>query len=83
MLEQLAVTVMCSVFQEDKAGAKVEEYAETWLERIKHSRKHTTHDGYRKMLDRDILPALRGFNLKDISTRRLSPLLGVVILQCV
>ena len=61
-------------FQEGKAGVKLEEYAETWLERIQHSRKHTTHDGYRKMLDRDILPHLRGADLKDITREKVKAL---------
>jgi len=61
-------------FQEDKTGVKLEEYAETWLERIKHSRKHTTHDDYSKMLDRDISPALRGLDLKDITREKVKAL---------
>ncbi len=58
-------------FQEDNAGVKFAEYAETWLDRIKHIRKHTTAGDYRKMLDRDILPALRGFDLKDITREKV------------
>jgi integrase len=57
-----------------KGCVKVEEYAETWLGRIKHSRKHTTHDNYRKMLDRDILPHLRGLDLADVTRDRVKGL---------
>ena len=58
-------------FQEDKAGVKLAEYAKTWLDRIRHIRKHTTAEDYRKMLDRDILPALRGLDLKDITREKV------------
>ncbi len=50
-----------------KPGVKVEDYAETWLKRIQQTRKHTTHEGYRRMLDRDVLPLLRGLDLEDIT----------------
>ena len=54
-----------------KAGVKVEDYAETWLKRIQQTRKHTTHEGYRKMLDHDVLPLLRGLDLEDITREKV------------
>jgi len=57
-----------------KAGIKLEDYAQTWLERIQHTRKHTTHDGYQKIMDRDILPVLRGLDLKDITREKVKGL---------
>ena len=63
-----------SVGIEAKAGMKFDDYAETWLERIRHSRKHTTHDDYRKMLDRDILPILRGIDLEDVTREKVKSL---------
>jgi integrase len=57
-----------------KAGVKVEDYADTWLGRIKHSRKHTTYDDYRKILDRDILPCLRGLDLEDVTREKVKAL---------
>lgn len=57
-----------------KAGVKIEEYAETWLERIGHTRKHTTHEDYQKMLRRDILPVLRGLDLEDVTREKVRTL---------
>ena len=54
-----------------KAGVKVEDYAETWLDRIRHTRKHSTHDDYRKILDRDLLLTLRGLDLEDITREKV------------
>ncbi len=57
-----------------KAGVKVEDYAEKWLERIKHTRKHSTHEDYQKMLKRDILPVLRGLDLEDVTREKVKVL---------
>ena len=43
------------------------EYAETWLDHVGQIRKHTTHDDYKKRLDRWILPAIGAFLLTDIT----------------
>ncbi len=63
-----------SAFQRDTAGVKVEDYAETWLERIKHTRKPSTHADYRKILDCHILPTLRGLDLKEATRERVKVL---------
>ncbi len=57
-----------------KAGVKVEDYADTWLDRIQHTRKHSTHEDYQKMLKRDILPVLRGLDLEDVTREKVKVL---------
>jgi len=57
-----------------KAGIKIEAYAETWLERIRHTRKHTTHDDYKKIMERDIKPVLKGLDLEDVTRERVKAL---------
>ena len=57
-----------------KAGVKVEDYAETWLDRIQHTRKYSTHEDYQKMLKRDILPVLRGLDLEDVTREKVKVL---------
>ena len=54
-----------------KAGVKFEDYANRWLERIQHTRKYSTHQDYRKVLDRDLLPALKSVDLEDITRDRV------------
>ena len=56
-----------SIGVETKTGVKFEDYAETWLERIQHTRKYSTFFGYQKMLKRDLLPFLRDLDLTDIT----------------
>ncbi len=57
-----------------KAGVKVEDYADTWLGRIQHTRKHSTHEDYQRMLKRDILPVLRGLDLEDVTREKVKVL---------
>ena len=59
---------------ESKTGVKFEDYAKTWLERIKHTRKYSTYFGYQKMLERDLLPVLKGFDLTDITREKVKSL---------
>ena len=54
-----------------KAGVKVEDYAEKWLDRIQHTRKHSTHEDYQKMLARDVLPLLGGLDLEDVTREKV------------
>ena len=56
------------------AGVTIEEYAQTFIQRIEHTRKHTTHADYRKILDRDILPVFRGLDLQDITREKVKDL---------
>jgi len=59
---------------ESKTGVKFEDYAKTWLERIQCTRKYSTYFGYKKMLERDLLPFLRGLDLTDITRQRVKAL---------
>ena len=63
-----------SIGVETKTGVKFEDYAETWLERIQHTRKYSTFFGYQKMLKRDLLPFLRDLDLTDITRERVKAL---------
>jgi integrase len=56
------------------ATITIEDYTETFLERIEQTRKHTTHDGYRKLLDHVILPVFRGQALAAITRERVKGL---------
>ena len=58
-------------FQSEKSGMTLERYAAVFLERIEHTRKHTTLIDYTKILNRDILPALRDLDLQDISREKV------------
>jgi integrase len=58
----------------NKAGVKIETYAETWLDRIRCTRKSSTYEDYRKMLDRDLLPVLKGLDLEDVSREKVKAL---------
>src|SRR5262249_4714769 len=57
-----------------KAGVKFEAYKETWLERIRHTRKHSTYDGYKKLMENDIEPVLKGLDLENISREKVKAL---------
>lgn len=61
-------------FQNQKSGMTLERYAEVFLERIEHTRKHTTFDDYKKLLDRDILPTLKLLDLQDITREKVKAL---------
>jgi len=62
------------VFNEPKAGALFENYAQTWLDRIQHTRKHSTHQDYQIMLNRELLPAFKGMRLGEITRERVKEL---------
>jgi integrase len=57
-----------------KAGHSVEAYSLTWLERLRHTRKASTCEDYGKLLQRDILPALKGLDLQDVTRERVKAL---------
>ncbi|WP_447986368.1 tyrosine-type recombinase/integrase [Nitrospira sp. Nam74] len=52
----------------------LEQYAGTWLERIQHTRKHSTYDDYQKILKRDVLPMLGSLKLSHISREKVKDL---------
>ena len=59
----------------DNAGTvSLEQYAATWLERIQHTRKHSTYDDYQKIMRRDVLPILGPLKLVQISRDKVKAL---------
>ena len=63
-----------SIGIESKVGVKFEDYTETWLERIRHSRKLSTHEDYGSVLNRELLPAFCGLDLEDITREKVKTL---------
>ncbi len=57
-----------------KAGVKVQDYADTWLERIQHTRKYSTHEDYQNILRHDLLPPLRELDLEDVTREKIKSL---------
>ena len=55
-------------------GVDFEQYALRWLERIQHSRKPSTHDDYRKLLERSIYPSLKGLTVQEVTRERVKAL---------
>lgn len=56
------------------AGVTLDQYAKTFLQRIEQTRKHTTLADYWKILDRDILPVLKGLDLQAITREKVKAL---------
>jgi integrase len=69
-----------AAFDRQQVGITIDKYAETFLQRIEQTRKHTTLADYRKILDHDILPAFRGLDLQAI-TRDKVKVLATACLQ--
>jgi len=63
-----------AAFDSHRAGVTIDSYAQTFLQRIEQTRKHTTYAEYRKILDRDILPVFRGLDLQDITREKVKDL---------
>ncbi len=63
-----------SIGIESKAGVKFEDYAETWLEWIRYSRKLSTYEDYVSLVNRELLPAFRGLDLEDITREKVKAL---------
>ena len=57
-----------------KSGIKFETYAETWLDRISHICKYSTHADYKAVLDRHIFPMFKGLDLEDITREKVRSL---------
>lgn len=49
-----------TAFERPQISMTLDAYAETFLVRIEQTRKHTTHDDYRKVLNRYVFPVFRG-----------------------
>jgi integrase len=60
--------------READSGVLFEDYAQTWLDRIRHTRKHSTHEDYQIMLTRELLPAFKGMRLGEITRERVKAL---------
>lgn len=69
-----------NAFDQPKPGVKIEEYAETFLGRIQHTRKYSTWIDYQKILKHDLLPVFRGLDLQAISREKVKAL-AVTCLQ--
>jgi integrase len=59
---------------DNTAAVSLEQYTATWLERIQHTRKHSTYDDYQKILKRDVLPMLGSMKLAQISRDKVKDL---------
>jgi integrase len=71
---QARLTLGQSAFSTDKARFTIDDYAERFLQHIEQTRKHTTYAGYKKMLNRDILPVLHGLDLQDVTREKVKAL---------
>jgi integrase len=60
-----------TAFDRPQTTITLEAYAVTFLERIEQTRKHTTHDDYRKMLKRYVFPVFRGQDLHLITREKV------------
>ena len=50
------------------------DYAATWLDRIQHTRKRSTHEDYGKILRHDLLPAFRSLELNQLTREKVKAL---------
>jgi integrase len=53
------------------SGITLEAYTETWLDHIRHTRKPSTAEDYKKRLNQDIYPILRTVDLRSITRERV------------
>ena len=63
-----------AAFDSHRAGVTIDSYAQTFLQRVEQTRKHTTHTDYKKILDKDILPVFRGLDLRDVTREKVKGL---------
>ncbi len=63
-----------AAFDSQKAGVTFDSYSETFLQRIEHTRKHTTLADYRKIVNKDLLPVFRGLDLQDVTREKVKSL---------
>ena len=63
-----------AAFDTHKTGVTFDSYAEKFLQRIEHTRKHTTLADYRKIATKDLLPIFRGMDLQDITREKVKSL---------
>lgn len=58
-------------FDSHTAGVTLDTYAETFLQRIQHTRKPSTHEGYQQTLTRDIKPMLGKLDLHAVTREQV------------
>ena len=61
-------------FDSHTAGVTLEAYAETFLQRIEHVRKPSTHEGYRQTLTHNIKPMLGKLDLQIVTREKVKAL---------
>jgi len=71
---QARLTLGQATLEPQPVTITIEDYAETFLDRIEQTRKHTTHADYRKILDHYIFPVFRGQALQTISREKVKTL---------
>jgi integrase len=71
---QARLTLGQAAFDRHKAGVTFDRYAETFLQRIEHTRKYTTLADYRKIVTNDLLPVFRGLDLQDLTREKVKSL---------
>lgn len=60
-----------ATFDRPHPNITLETYAKTFLERIEQTRKHTTHDDYRKMLNYYVFPVFREQDIQQITREKV------------
>ena len=63
-----------AAFDSQSAGITLDAYAETFLQRIEHVRKPSTHESYQQTLSRDIKPVLGKLDLRAITREKVKAL---------
>jgi len=58
-------------FDRPETSVTLDAYAETFLERIEQTRKHTTHADYQKIFDRYVFPVFRGQDLQQVTREKV------------
>ena len=63
-----------TAFDSQSTGVTLDAYAETFLHRIEHIRKPSTHEAYQQTLTRDITPMLGKLDLQAITREKVKAL---------
>ncbi len=71
---QVRLALGQTAFESQSAGVTLNVYAGTFLQRIEHIRKPTTHEGYQQTLTRDIKPMLGKLDLRSITREKVKAL---------
>jgi integrase len=71
---QARLTLGETAFGSHSAGITLEAYAETFLQRIQHTRKPSTHGGFQQTLTQNIKPMLGHLDLQAVSREKVKSL---------